>query len=111
MDPYLNRDLKKKIYIKFMEGNNRSHFFKIYYGTFKFFKLNILCIYMIEKLKFIIVVLLMVTHFRLSFTYMFDGFLRVLKIKYKPFYHKYWPFHHKYRPFYHKYGPISTNLS
>ena len=70
MDPYLNRDLKKKIYIKFMEGNNRSQFIFIFYGTFTFLKLNIFCIYMMEKLKFIIVVLLMVTHF-LFFVYIY----------------------------------------
>ena len=29
MDPYLNRDLKKKLYIKFIEENNRGHFFLI----------------------------------------------------------------------------------
>ena len=40
MDPYLNRDLKKKIYIKFMEGNNRSQFILIFLWYIYIFKIK-----------------------------------------------------------------------
>ena len=38
MDPYLNRNLKKNIYIKFTDRNNIRYIFIIYYGTFIFLK-------------------------------------------------------------------------
>ena len=38
MDPYLNRNLKQNIYIKFIDGNHIRYIFFIYYGTLIFLK-------------------------------------------------------------------------
>ena len=51
MDIYLNRDLDKKVHIKFMEGYNGSYLFYIFYGTCIFPTLNILLIYMEGTIK------------------------------------------------------------
>ena len=44
MDPYLNRDLKKKYILNLWREIIEAIFF-IYYGTFTFLKLNILIVY------------------------------------------------------------------